>query len=335
MAEAFACWIERERHVGGVISAGGSGGTSLATAGMRALPVGIPKIMVSTVAAGDVRAYVGAADIMMLHSVADVQGLNSITEQVLANAAHALAGMIAQMPGREAYEAKRKLARPAVGITMFGVTTPCVQAVTRHLESEFDCLVFHATGTGGRAMEALGNSGLLAGFLDITTTEIADMLVGGVFPADEHRFGAAIRTGLPYVGSVGALDMVNFGPRDTVPAKFQSRKFVIHNPGVTLMRTTREENRAAGEWIGERLNRMEGPVRFLLPEGGVSLLDRPGQPFHDPEADAALFEAIEKTVRQTGKRRVERVKGNINDDGFVAALVAAFHSVVPPLSKRA
>jgi uncharacterized protein (UPF0261 family) len=159
--------------------------------------------------------------------------------------------------------------------------------------------------------------------------------MGGVFPATEDRFGAIIRTRVPYVGSVGALDMVNFGPRDTVPAKFQSRKFVIHNPGVTLMRTTREENRAAGEWIGERLNRMEGPVRFLLPEGGVSLLDRPGQPFHDPEADAALFEAIEKTVRQTGKRRVERVKGNINDDGFVTALVAAFHSVVPPISKRA
>ncbi len=335
MADAFARWIERERHVGGVISAGGSGGTSLATAGMRALPVGIPKIMVSTVAAGDVRAYVGAADIMMLHSVADVQGLNSITEQVLANAANALAGMIAQMPTREAHEAKRKLARPAIGITMFGVTTSCVQAVTRRLESEFDCLVFHATGTGGRAMEALGNSGLLAGFLDITTTEIADMLVGGVFAADEHRFGAAIRTGMPYVGSVGALDMVNFGPRETVPSKFQNRKFVIHNPSVTLMRTTPDENRSAGEWIGERLNRMEGPVRFLLPEGGVSMLDRPGQPFHDPEADAALFEAIEKTVRQTAKRRVERVKANVNDDIFVEALVGAFHSVVPATSKRA
>ena len=324
MADAFARWIGRERHVGGVISAGGSGGTSLATAGMRALPVGIPKIMVSTVAAGDVGPYVGASDIMMFHSVADVQGLNSITEQVLANAAHALAGMIAQMPSREAYEAKRKLARPAVGITMFGVTTPCVQAATKRLEKEFDCLVFHATGIGGRAMETLGHSGLLAGFLDITTTEVADMLVGGVFKADEHRFGAAIETGLPYVGSVGALDMVNFGPRATVPAKFQNRNFVVHNPNVTLMRTTRDENRAAGEWIGERLNRMDGPVRFLLPEGGVSMLDRPGQPFHDPEADAALFEAIEKTVRQTGKRRLERVKANINDERFVEVLVGAF-----------
>ncbi|MBV9532289.1 MAG: ABC transporter permease, partial [Bradyrhizobium sp.] len=270
MAEAFARWVAREPRIGGIISAGGSGGTTLATAGMRALPVGIPKVMVSSVAAGDVRDYVGATDIVMFHSVADVQGLNSITEHVLANAAHALAGMIAQMPSREAYEAKRRTRRPALGITMFGVTTPCVQAVTKRLEADYDCLVFHATGVGGRAMEALGDSGLLSGFLDLTTTEVADMMVGGILAADRDRFGAAIRTALPYVGSTGALDMVNFGPRDTVPARFFDRRFVIHNPNVTLMRTTREENRAIGEWIGERLNLMEGPVRFLLPEGGVS-----------------------------------------------------------------
>jgi uncharacterized protein (UPF0261 family)/ABC-type branched-subunit amino acid transport system ATPase component len=335
MAEAFARWIAREPRIGGIISAGGSGGTTLATAGMRALPVGIPKVMVSTVAAGDVREYVGAADIVMFHSVADVQGLNSITEQVLGNAAHALAGMVAQMPTREAYEAKRKLARPALGVTMFGVTTPCVQAVTKRLEADYDCLVFHATGTGGRAMEALGDSGLLAGFLDLTTTEVADMLVGGVLPADRDRFGAPIRTGLPYVGSAGALDMVNFGSRDTVPARFQSRKFVVHNPNVTLMRTTRDENRAAGEWIGQRLNLMEGPVRFLLPEGGVSALDMPGGAFHDPEADAALFEAIEKTVRPTSRRAVERVRANINDKTFVDAVIDAFASISPPVSKRA
>jgi uncharacterized protein (UPF0261 family)/ABC-type branched-subunit amino acid transport system ATPase component len=335
MAEAFARWVAREPRIGGIISAGGSGGTTLATAGMRVLPVGIPKVMVSTVAAGDVRDYVGATDVVMFHSVADVQGLNSITERVLANAAHALAGMIAQMPTREAYEAKRKLARPALGITMFGVTTPCVQAVTKRFEADYDCLVFHATGTGGRAMEALGDSGLLAGFLDLTTTEVADMLVGGVLPADQDRFGAPIRTGLPYVGSTGALDMVNFGPRDSVPSRFQNRKFVIHNPNVTLMRTTRDENRAAGEWIGNRLNLMEGPVRFLLPEGGMSMLDRPGAAFHDPEADAALFEAIEKTVRQTSKRVLHRVPANINDAAFVDAVIAAFDSIAPPLSKRA
>ena len=335
MAEAFARWVAREPRVGGVISAGGSGGTTLATAGMRALPVGIPKVMVSTVAAGDVREYVGATDVVMFHSVADVQGLNSITEQVLGNAAHALAGMIAQMPTREAYEAKRKIARPALGLTMFGVTTPCVQAVTKRLEADYDCLVFHATGTGGRAMEALGDSGLLAGFLDLTTTEVADMIVGGILPADQDRFGAPIRTGLPYVGSTGALDMVNFGPRDTVPARFQNRKFVVHNPNVTLMRTTRDENRAIGEWIGQKVNLMEGPVRFLLPEGGVSMLDRPGAAFHDPEADAALFEAIENTMRPTSNRSVERVKGNINDPTFFEAVIDAFRSISPPIRHRA
>ncbi|TJV18323.1 ABC transporter permease [Mesorhizobium sp.] len=335
MAEAFARWIEREPRIGGVISAGGSGGTTLATSGMRVLPVGIPKLMVSTVAAGDVAKYVGGTDIMMFHSVADVQGLNSITEQVLSNAAHAMAGMVAQLPNAEAWEAKRKLARPAVGITMFGVTTPLVQAVTKRLEADYDCLVFHATGIGGRAMENLGDSRLLSAFLDLTTTEVADMIVGGVFPATEDRFGAAIRTGLPYVGSTGALDMVNFGPRDSVPEKFKSRKFVIHNPNVTLMRTTRDENRAFGEWIGARLNAMNGPVRFLLPEGGVSMLDAPGQPFHDPEADNALFEAIEKTVRQTPLRHVERVRANINDTPFVDAAVAAFHAITPKLQRRA
>ncbi len=335
MAEAFARWIEREPRIGGVISAGGSGGTTLATAGMRVLPVGIPKLMVSTVAASDVGKYVGGADIMMLHSVADVQGLNSITEQVLGNAAHAMAGMVAQLPSAEAWEARRKLARPAVGITMLGVTTPAVQALTRRLEADYDCLVFHATGIGGRAMEALGDSRLLSAFLDLTTTEVADMIVGGVFPATEDRFGAAIRTGLPYVGSTGALDMVNFGPRETVPDKFRSRRFVIHNPNVTLMRTTRDENRAIGEWIGARLNAMNGPVRFLLPEGGVSLLDAPGQPFHDSEADNALFEAIEKTVRRTPQRLVERVRANINETPFVDAVIDAFHAVAPRERKRA
>jgi uncharacterized protein (UPF0261 family)/ABC-type branched-subunit amino acid transport system ATPase component len=335
MADAFARWIEREPRIGGILSAGGSGGTTLATAGMRALPVGVPKIMVSTVAAGDVAKYVGAADIMMFHSVADVQGLNSITEQVLGNAAHAMAGMVAQLPSAEAREAKLKHARPALGITMFGVTTPAVQAVTKRLEADYDCLVFHATGIGGRSMENLGDSRLLSGFIDLTTTEVADMIVGGVFPAGPDRFGAAIRTGLPYVGSAGALDMVNFGPRDTVPERFRGRKFVIHNPNVTLMRTTRDENRAFGEWIGGRLNEMAGPVRFLLPEGGVSMLDAPGKPFHDPDADNALFEAIEKTVRQTPARRLERIKANINDEPFVEAVVGAFHSIAPKLQRRA
>jgi uncharacterized protein (UPF0261 family)/ABC-type branched-subunit amino acid transport system ATPase component len=329
MAAAFARWIEGERGIGGVIAAGGSGGTSLASAGMRRLPVGIPKIMVSTVASGDVGRYVGPADIMMMYSVADVQGINAITEQVLGNAAHALAGMIAWLPGAAVREARRRAARPAVGLTMFGVTTPAVQAVARALAPQWDCLIFHATGTGGRSMEHLGDGGQLAAFIDLTTTEVADMLVGGVFPADSDRFGAAIRTGLPYVGSVGALDMVNFGPRDTVPERFRGRRLVVHNPQVTLMRTTRDENFRFGEWIGSRLNEMEGPVRFLLPEGGVSLLDAPGQPFFDPEADQALFAALEQTVRQNGRRKILRVAANINDPPFAAAVVEAFAAIAP------
>jgi uncharacterized protein (UPF0261 family)/ABC-type branched-subunit amino acid transport system ATPase component len=335
MAEAFARWIERERGIGGVISAGGSGGTTLATAGMRRLPLGVPKVMVSTVASGQVAAYVGSADIMMLYAVADVQGVNVITEQVLGNAAHALAGMIAASPSPEEREARRRLARPAIGMTMFGVTTPAVQGIAQRLEGDFDCLVFHATGAGGRSMESLADSGLLAGMIDLTTTEVADMLVGGVFPCDGDRFGAAIRTELPYVGSVGAMDMVNFGSRDTVPERFRNRRFVVHNANVTLMRTTPDENRAMGHWFGERLNRMEGPVRLLLPEGGVSALDAPGKPFHDPEADAALFDALEQTVRQTPRRRIERVKANVNDDAFVSAMAAAFLAVGPRRERRA
>ena len=334
MAEAFQRWIVRERGIGGVISAGGSGGTSLATAGMRALPVGVPKIMVSTVAAGDVSRYVGGVDIMMFPSVADVQGLNSITEQVLSNAAHAMAGMVAQLPTREQREARRRTARPAIGLTMFGVTTPCVQAVTKGLEADYDCLVFHATGAGGRAMEKLGDSRLLAGFIDLTTTEVADMTLGGVMACDEDRLGAAIRTGLPYVGSVGALDMVNFGSRETVPEKFNQRHLVIHNPMVTLMRTTRDENRQFGEWIGERLNAMNGPVCFLLPVGGVSALDAPGKAFWDPDADEALFSAIERTVKTSPSRRVERVNANINDSVFSNRVIEVFRSLMPRGNRR-
>lgn len=335
MAEAFARWVERERGIGGIISAGGSGGTTLATAGMRKLPVGIPKIMVSTVASGEVGHYVGPSDIMMMYSVADVQGINPISEQVLSNAANALAGMIAGLPDAAAREAKRKNARPAVGLTMFGVTTPCIQAIQKILEVDYDCLIFHATGTGGRSMENLVDSGLISALMDITTTEVADMLVGGVFPADADRFGSAIRTGVPYVGSVGALDMVNFGPRATVPEKFKSRKFVIHNPNVTLMRTTRDENRAMGQWIAERLNLMAGPVRFLLPEGGVSMIDVKDKPFYDPEADNALFEAIEKTLRHSSNRTVNRVAANINDPVFVEAALAAFSCITPKIPRRA
>jgi uncharacterized protein (UPF0261 family) len=210
---------------------------------------------------------------------------------------------------------------------MFGVTTPSVQQVTAQLKDTYDCLVFHATGIGGQAMEKLVESRLLSGVIDVSTTEICDMMMGGVLPATEDRFGAIIRTRMPYVGSVGALDMVNFGAPETVPERYKSRTFYQHNPNVTLMRTTPEENERMGRWIGERLNRMEAPVRFLLPEGGVSTLDAPGQPFHDPTADAALFRALDETVRQTASRQLVRLPHHINDPQFAAALVEAFRAL--------
>jgi uncharacterized protein (UPF0261 family) len=285
--------------------------------------------MISTVASGDVRPYVGPSDIMMMYSITDVQGLNSISRRVLGNGAQAMAGMVKAQLVQQKEPARRNVRPelPAIGLTMFGVTTPCVQQITALLKNEYDCLVFHATGVGGQSMEKLIDGGLLAGVIDITTTEICDMMMGGVLPATEDRFGAVIRTRMPYIGSVGALDMVNFGPRDTVPGHYESRQFNQHNPNVTLMRTTPEENERMGVWIGERLNRMEGPVRFFLPEGGVSALDAPGGAFHNPAADAALFNALERTVRQTAARQLVRVPQNINDPKFADAVVQAFRSL--------
>jgi uncharacterized protein (UPF0261 family)/ABC-type branched-subunit amino acid transport system ATPase component len=326
MAEAFETWLRRQSGVAGIISAGGSGGTALATPAMRALPVGCPKIMISTVASGEVGRYVGASDIMMMYSVTDVAGLNRISREVLGNGAEAMAGMVRARQAATA-RAGANADRPAVGLTMFGVTTPCVEQVTRLLAADHDCLVFHATGTGGRSMENLVESGLLAGVIDVSTTEIPDMLMGGVFPATEDRFGAMIRARMPYVGSVGAVDMVNFGAPDTVPARYVGRLLHPHNPQVTLMRTTPEENARIGRFIGERLNLMEAPVRFLLPEGGVSALDAPGKPFHNPEATAALFGALEQTVRRTATRQLIRLPHHINDAAFAAALAEAFRSL--------
>ncbi len=329
MAEAFEAWIRRQGDIAGIISAGGSGGASIVAPAMRALPIGTPKVLVSSVASGDVGRYVGPSDITMMYSVTDVQGLNRISRQVLANGAQALIGMVkARLAEREAARNTRSPAGPpAVGLTMFGVTTPCVQQIAKALEPDWECLVFHATGVGGRSMEKLIDSGLLAGVIDITTTEIADMLMGGVLAADEDRFGAVIRTRMPYVGSVGALDMVNFGSPETVPAAYKGRLLHAHNPQVTLMRTTAEENDRMGRWIGERLNRMDGPVRFLLPELGVSALDAVGQAFHAPGADAALFRALEETVRQTANRQLIRVRRHINDPEFSSAAVAAFRAL--------
>ena len=330
MAQAFEAWMKRQAGIAGAIAAGGSGGTAMAAPGLRALPVGVPKIIVSTVASGNVERYVGPSDIMMMHSVTDIQGLNSISRRVLGNAANALAGMAlarAASPASHGRAAPAADDRPTAGLTMFGVTTPCVQQVVAALGADYECLVFHATGIGGQSMEKLIDQGLIRTAIDITTTEVCDLLMGGVFPAAEDRFGAIARTRIPFVGSCGALDMVNFGPPETVPAAYAGRLFYRHNPQVTLMRTTPEENARIGRWIGERLNRMSGPVRFLLPLGGVSALDAPGRPFHDPEADAALFGALEATVRETATRRLERLPHNINDPAFSAALVAAFRAL--------
>jgi uncharacterized protein (UPF0261 family) len=259
-----------------------------------------------------------------------VQGINSISEQVLSNAAHALAGMVAH----QRRDDQRASMKPAIGLTMFGLTTPCVQAVTAALRDRYDCLVFHATGTGGQSMEKLVDSHLLTGIIDATTTEVADHLVGGVFSAGPDRFGAMIRTHVPYVGSCGALDMVNFYARETVPARFSGRKFYIHNPNVTLMRTTPDENEAMGMFIAERLNRMEGPVRFLIPEGGVSGLDAPGQPFHDPTANRVLFSTIERMFMPTPRRRLIKLPYHINDRPFAEALVRNFLDVVETIQSN-
>ena len=225
---------------------------------------------------------------------------------------------------RDHVPARRGSVKPAIGLTMFGVTTPCVDAIAGALEDDFECLVFHATGVGGQSMEKLVDSGAIAGVIDITTTEVCDLLLGGVLPATEDRFGAIARTRIPYIGSCGALDMVNFGPIDTVPERYRGRRLHVHNPNVTLMRTTPEENVRIGRWIGERLNRMDGPVRFFLPEGGLSALDAQGGAFADANADDELFRSLEATVRQTASRRLIRSRAHINDPQFPAEIVAEF-----------
>ncbi|MFK7765231.1 MAG: ABC transporter permease [Roseobacter sp.] len=325
MTLAFERWIQGQTNIAGLLSAGGSGGTALVSPAFRVPPVGVPKMIVSTVASGNTEQYVGPADISMMYSVSDVQGINSITREVLSNAAHGVAGMVHARQNAAPVQAQDD--KPALGLTMFGVTTPCVQQITTELDADYDCLVFHATGVGGRSMEKLLDNGMLSAVIDITTTEVCDRVAGGVFPASEDRFGASIRAGLPYIGSCGALDMVNFLAPETVPAKYQGRLFYEHNPQITLMRTTPEENTEMGRLIGERLNQMTGPVRFYLPEGGVSLLDAPDQPFWDLEARRALFAALEETVRQTASRQLLRVPYNINDPEFAALIVQTFRSL--------
>jgi uncharacterized protein (UPF0261 family) len=321
MGEALTHWLGGRKDVGAVLGLGGSGNTAIVTAAMRALPVGVPKVMVSTLASGNVAGFVGPTDIMMMYAVTDVAGLNAISRTVIGNAAHAVAGMLQhRLP-------KVRRRKPAIGYTMFGVTTACVNAVRQSLEPATESFVFHATGTGGQSFEKLADSGFLDAAFDLTTTEVSDHLVGGVMPCTEDRFGAFIRHKIPYIGSVGACDMVNFGARETVPAAFAGRKLHVHNAHVTLMRTTPAENARIGAFIVERLNRMAGPVRFLLPLRGVSAIDVPGQPFHDPAADAALFDAIRRGWRPARHRKLIELDLAINDPAFAAAAVAAYRAI--------
>lgn len=320
MARAFAAFIKTRSDIAAIVGIGGGGGTSIVTAGMRQLPIGLPKLMVSTLASGDTAPYVDISDIVMMPAVADLAGLNRISRMVLAQAAAAITAMASA-------ETRADTDRSPIGMTMFGVTTLAVTQIIERLGKNLDAIPFHATGTGGRTMEALVDSGLLAGVMDITTTEIADLLFGGVLSAREDRLDCIARTGIPYVGSLGACDMINFWAPETMPDRYRGRHIYRHNANVTLMRTTPEECRAIGEWIGSKLNRCEGDVRFLIPENGVSALDIEGGDFWDPDADAALFSAVAETVQETGKRRLIRVPAHINDPAFADAAVAAFNEI--------
>ncbi len=312
--------LHAEGQLDAILGLGGSGGSTLITHAMRQLPVGVPKLMVSTVASGDTRPYVGAVDITMMYSVVDIAGLNGLSKRILSNAAGAIAGMATAAVPREGG------GKTLVGATMFGVTTPCVTAARERLEElGYEVLVFHATGTGGQSMEALVDGGFLAGVLDITTTELADDLVGGVFSAGPDRLETAGIHGLPQVVSLGALDMVNFGPMDTVPSQFKNRLLYKHNATVTLMRTTPEENTELGRRIARKLNGARGPVILYIPLKGVSAIDVEGQPFYDPAADAALVAALRETLDPHVE--VREMNTDINDPAFARAMADALHEL--------
>ncbi len=301
-------------HFDAVLSLGGSGGTAIATYGMRNLPIGVPKLMVSTLASGNVSQYVGTSDIIMMPSIVDVAGLNNISLSIFNNAAKAIVGMAN-------YEVETELhQQPLVAATMFGVTTPAVEFAKAHLEAAgYEVIVFHATGVGGRSMEALIESGYFKGVLDLTTTEWCDELVGGVLNGGPHRLEAAGRMGVPQVVSVGALDMVNFGPYDSVPKEFAGRNFYKHNPTVTLMRTTLDENKELGRILAEKLNASQGKTALFIPKQGVSMIDAKDQPFYDPQADQALFATIRSDLDQSFIDLVE-LDMHINDQAFAVAM---------------
>ncbi len=313
-AAAIAEELYADDDLDGILGLGGSGNTSIATTAMRALPVGVPKMMVSTMASGDTEPYVGTRDIAMVYSVADIEGLNQLSRKVISNAALAMVGMVTNDPALDVEQ------KPTIGITMFGVTTPCVQTARERLEERgYETIVFHATGTGGKAMESLVEEGVIDGVLDVTTTEWADELVGGVLSAGPDRLDAAGMEGIPQVVSVGAMDMVNFGARDSVPEQFEGRSFHIHNPQVTLMRTTPEENAELGRILAQKLNQAAGPTAVALPLAGVSMLDQEGEDFYDPDADEQLFESIRAHLDDDIE--LLELPNNINDEEFATSMV--------------
>ncbi|HZG55922.1 Tm-1-like ATP-binding domain-containing protein [Paenibacillus sp.] len=319
MTKGVSVVMERllaEGVVGGVFGMGGTAGTTVGAAAMQAAPIGVPKLLVSTVASGNTRPYVGVKDVVMMHSVVDIAGLNKLSSRILANAAYALGGMILEKAKEPAAAAEK----PTLGMTMFGVTTPCCNVVRELLEARgYDLLVFHATGAGGLAMEELIRAGYIQGVADVTTTELADELVGGIFSAGPTRLEAAADAGIPQVVSVGALDMVNFGPPDTVPERFKGRKFYQHNPTTTLMRTTVEENAELGKRLAEKLNRCRVAPVVVFPKGGVSLLDRPTFAFDGAEERQALYDGIKRHLRSDIP--FLEVDGDINDPA-TATLIA-------------
>jgi uncharacterized protein (UPF0261 family) len=316
--------LHEEGRLDGVLCVGGSGNSSIAAQAVRVLPVGVPKLIVSTLASGDTRPYVGATDVTMTYSVVDISGLNRISERILANAAGAIAGMAkVAVPESDG-------GRPLIGATMFGVTTPAVTRARERLEElGYEVLVFHATGTGGQSMEALARGGFLAGVLDLTTTELADDLVGGVLSAGPDRLEAAGELGLPQVVSLGALDMVNFGPRETVPEQFEGRNLYVHNPTVTLMRTTPEECAELGRRIARKLSAATGPTALFVPLKGVSMIATEGGPFHDREADEALFAALREDLGDHVE--VHELDLDVNDPEFADAMANRLHELMQTL----
>ncbi|GCE30852.1 hypothetical protein KDA_63360 [Dictyobacter alpinus] len=313
----------QQGRVHGIFGLGGSGGSTMVTQVMRALPIGVPKLVVSTMVAGDTRPYVGAVDITMMYSVVDIAGINRISEHILSNAAAGIAGMA------QAYEAfsSQTSGKPLIGATMFGVTTPCVTEARKYLEERgYEVLVFHATGTGGQSMETLVKDGFLAGVLDATTTELADELVGGILSAGPGRLEAAGAQGIPQIISLGALDMVNFGPMDTVPDKFSQRKLYKHNEAVTLMRTTEEENAELGRVIARKLNQAKGPVVVFIPLRGFSMIDVEGAPFYDPKADQALITNLKEHLDK--EIEIHELDMDLNDPRFARAMASRLDEYV-------